>query len=190
MSGSELRNLIPMILFWGVLPLWLVAGFADWLLHRRTSIEHTSGFRESTLHALQAVQIGIPLVAGLFFEINSLVLAVMILAVIVHMLTALWDTLYTNPRRYISPLEQHIHSHLEYLPVVAVLLVVLLHWDAFLGLFGTGETPASFVLRLKAEAVPLPYTLGVLIPVVVVQGGLLIEEMWRTASSRSPSNPG
>jgi hypothetical protein len=190
MSGNELRSLVPMILFWGVLPVWLVAGFADWLLHRRSSIEHTSGFRESALHVLQAVQIGIPLMAGLFLEINSLVLAVMILAVIAHMLTALWDTLYTNPRRYISPLEQHIHSHLEYLPVIAVLLVMLLHWDAFLGLFGAGETPASFVLRLKTEAVPLPYLLGVLIPTVLVQGGLLVEEMLRTASPRSAPNTG
>ena len=193
MSG-DLRSLIPCVLLWGLLPVWVLAGIADYVLHRRTSIEKTSGFGESALHVLQAAQVAVPLLAGLFLEINSLVLGVMIVCVIAHMLTALWDTTYTTPRRFISAFEQHVHSHLEYIPVVAVLLVVLLHWEAFIGLFGAGEGSASFSLHLKSEPIPLRYVYGVLVPVFLIQGVLLAEESlrtWRAASkTRATTNTG
>jgi hypothetical protein len=35
-----------------VLPLWLVAGVADWLCHRKADIEHTAGPSESAMHLL------------------------------------------------------------------------------------------------------------------------------------------
>jgi hypothetical protein len=176
----ELHVLIPGLLLWFLLPLWFLAGVADYLLHRRTQIEDTSGLGESRLHILQAIEIGIPLLAGLFLEINSGVLALMILFVAAHTATALWDTSYSNPRRYISPFEQHVHSHLEYIPIVAVALVVVLHWDAFLGLFGAGTSRASFDIKLKSNPVPLPYLLAVLVP-VFVQSLLLTEETLRSA---------
>jgi hypothetical protein len=39
------------ILF-GILPLWIVPGFLDYLMHRKSSIETTSGTHESLIHAL------------------------------------------------------------------------------------------------------------------------------------------
>jgi hypothetical protein len=162
------------------LPIWLLAGVADYWLHRRSAIEHTSGVKESALHVLQAAQIGVPLLAGLFLKINSLVLAVMIVCVIAHTLTAVWDTAYTAPRRVISPLEQHVHSHLEYIPMVAVSLVALLHWDAFLGIVGAGATPASLSLAWKEQPIPMPYVVGTLLAVFGLQGVLLAEETLRT----------
>jgi hypothetical protein len=36
-----------------VLPVWLAAGFADYLCHRAASIETRSGWKESLLHLLQ-----------------------------------------------------------------------------------------------------------------------------------------
>jgi hypothetical protein len=174
----EIRTLILGLMLWLLLPLWFLAGVADYLLHRRTDIELTSGIGESRLHVLQAIELGIPLLAGLFLEINSTVLAVMILFVVAHTATALWDASYSDPRRYISPLEQHVHSHLEYIPIVAVLLLVVLHWDAFLGIFGA-EDP-SFAIRLKSNPVPLPYVLAVLVP-VFLQSLLLTEETLRSA---------
>jgi hypothetical protein len=176
----ELRQLIVGALLYFALPVWLLAGIADYLCHRRTAIEATSGVAESTLHVVQAIEVGIPLLAGLFFEINSLVLAVMLAGVVTHTLTALWDGLYTQRRRYISPVEQHIHSHLEYIPIVAVLLVALLYWDAFRALFGVGSQPASFVLEPKHEPIPPRYLAIVLVPVLFVQGALLLEEFART----------
>jgi hypothetical protein len=49
------------ILMYFILPLWLAAGFADYLCHRAAHIEQTSGVKESILHLLQFVEMGIPL---------------------------------------------------------------------------------------------------------------------------------
>ncbi|MGZ3585148.1 MAG: hypothetical protein ACXVCT_20590 [Ktedonobacterales bacterium] len=54
-------------LLYVVLPTWLAAGFADYLFHRRTKIEQTSGPRESLIHWLMMTETGIPVLMGLFF---------------------------------------------------------------------------------------------------------------------------
>ena len=36
------------MLMYFVMPLWLAAGFADYLCHRATHIERTSGWKESS----------------------------------------------------------------------------------------------------------------------------------------------
>ena len=36
------------LLMYGVMPLWIVAGLADWWCHRRTGIERTSGLRRAS----------------------------------------------------------------------------------------------------------------------------------------------
>jgi hypothetical protein len=41
------------VLMYFVLPVWLAAGFADYLCHRAASIETRSGWRETLLHLLQ-----------------------------------------------------------------------------------------------------------------------------------------
>jgi hypothetical protein len=41
------------ILMYFILPIWLAAGFADYLCHRASSIDTTSGWKESLLHLLQ-----------------------------------------------------------------------------------------------------------------------------------------
>jgi hypothetical protein len=166
-------------------PLWLIAGVADYLCHRWTDIGHTSGLKESALHVVQALEVGVPLLAGLLLEINALVLAVMIAGVIAHSLTAVWDVSYTAPRRHISPFEQHVHSYLEFIPVMAVSVVALLHWEQFAALFGQGVQEADFSLRLKREPIPSVY-LGVVLGLI---GGLelvpLIEEFWRSWRQRT-----
>jgi hypothetical protein len=168
--SDDLRLLIPAFMLWVLLPVWVVAGIADYLLHRRTRIECTSGWGESRLHVLQALEIGVPLLAGLFLEINGLVVAIMIVFVVAHTLTALWDASYTAPLRDISPIEQHVHSHLEYVPLVAVALVTLLYWN----------TLGSFELRLKTQPLPVATIMTVLILVFGVQGFLLLEEALRS----------
>jgi hypothetical protein len=183
----SLRELIPAFMLYVLLPLWFVAGVADYLLHRRTRIERTSGVGESRLHVLQAIEIAIPLLAGLFLEINSLVLAIMILFVLAHTATALWDAAYSTPRRYISPLEQHVHSHLEYVPLVAVALVVLMHWEGFLGLLSLPGGTADFGIRLKRAPLSGTVILAVLVPVFLVQGTLLAEEAIRTGRAARPT---
>ena len=175
----DLRALILGALLYVLFPLWLVAGVADYMLHRRTDIERSSGLKESALHVVQALQVGIALVTCLFLEINALVLAISLICVLAHTFTALWDGLYTDKRRFISPVEQHVHSHLEYLPLVAMLLVVILYWGQFCALFGVGPEPAHFRLMLKEPPVPTKYLVVVLGPIIFLQGGLLMEEFLR-----------
>src|SRR4051794_9608750 len=67
-----------------VLPLWLLSGFTDYICHARTDIAHTSGAHESLLHLLQTVEIGLPLLAFLFFSVDALLLVLMLAGVMAH----------------------------------------------------------------------------------------------------------
>jgi hypothetical protein len=182
-----MEALLISILLYVLLPLWLVAGVGDYLCHRRAKLENTSGLPESALHVLQAALVGIPLVVGLFFEVNALVLLILIAGALLHTLAALWDGLYTHPRRNISAIEQHIHSHLEYIPLVAVLIVTVIHWPVFLQLIGLGTTTASFSLQAKREPLPVGVVVAVLGSVFLFQGALLAEELVRAARAAARS---
>src|SRR5213595_956296 len=83
-------NAAQYALMYFVLPLWLAAGFADYLCHRASHIEVTSGYKESLIHLLMFSEVAVPLLAAIFFEINALIIATMITAFIAHQLTALW----------------------------------------------------------------------------------------------------
>ena len=41
-----------LILMYFVLPVWLLAGFADWLCHRACQIDTTTRVKESLIHPL------------------------------------------------------------------------------------------------------------------------------------------
>src|ERR1700683_1844172 len=60
------------------LPVWLASGFLDYIWHRRTKIETTSGLEESLMHSLMMAEAGPAVLAELFLEIDSSVLAMMI----------------------------------------------------------------------------------------------------------------
>jgi hypothetical protein len=125
-----LHALLWKLLSLGVLPAWLLAGAADWLCHRRTHIECNSGARESRMHLLLHAQIALPVLLGLWFEINAGMLAFMALCVAAHMFTSLADTRLAQPLRHISPIEQQVHGWLEMLPLFALACVAMLHADA------------------------------------------------------------
>jgi hypothetical protein len=160
-----LHSLVTGLLYL-TLPLWLVAGFGDWLCHRRSQIQRTAGPRESALHLCLYLLIAVPIVLALFLEIGTSLLLVMAVCVFAHMACSLLDTSFAQPRRHISPLEQQIHSFLEMLPFFALALAAMLHWN-------TVVDPAwHWSSRLK----PLPksWTLGVLL--AMLAGLLLIME--------------
>lgn len=192
--------LIRYYLLYFIIPLWLVAGLADYLLHRQTKIEDTSGIKESLLHAVQLGETGIAIVAGLLFEINALVLLVMLIALVMHAATALWDTRYAIHSRYVGALEQHVHSFLEVLPVMAVSFVIILHWSQFLALVGLGSESPRFDLQFKSSPIPVSYLVSLSIAVVTFAILPYAEELWRCAkqagvrevlskSSLSPARP-
>jgi hypothetical protein len=152
------------------LPLWLLAGFGDWLSHRRSQIDRTAGPRESALHLLLYLLIALPIALALFLEIGTALLLFMTACVLAHMAVSLWDTSFAQPRRHISPLEQQIHSYLEMLPLFAVALAAVLHWNAVVN--------PAWHWSVRLAPLPTSWTLGVL--AALLAGLLLIvEELWR-----------
>ncbi len=167
------------ILMYFVLPVWFCAGVADYLCHRLTDLEHTTGAKESLIHLLMFGEIAVPLLAALLFEINALVFAIMIGAFVAHEATALWDVSYAATRRHVTPIEQHVHSFLELMPLAAGLLVATLHWGQLLALFGLGDEPARFTLEWKREPLPPGYVTTVLAAAVLIELLPYLEELRR-----------
>jgi hypothetical protein len=81
------------ILMYFILLVWLAAGFADYLCHRASPIE-TSGWKESLLHLLPFSEMAIQTLAAIFLQINALVIATMIVCLVTHEATAIWDVSY------------------------------------------------------------------------------------------------
>lgn len=146
---------------WFVLPVWLVAGLADWWCHRRTDIEHTAGVEESLIHAAMMTEGGLPTILGLFFEVDAGLLALTYATLAVHEVTAVWDVAYADGRREISPTEQHVHGFLERTPLMAAAFLTVLHWDQARSLVGLGGRP-DWRLRRKRRPVSARYRLGLL----------------------------
>jgi hypothetical protein len=168
-----------LILLYFVLPVWLLAGVADWLCHRASHIETTTGAKESLIHLLMFGEVGLPLLAALFLQINALIFAVMIVAFFVHEATALWDVSYATTARVVTPFEQHVHSFLEMIPLMAIICVASLHWGQFLALFGAGSETARFTLEWKKDPLPVAYIATLLVCVVLFEFLPYIEELLR-----------
>jgi hypothetical protein len=158
--------------------VWLAAGVADYLCHRASDIEHTSGVHEALLHGVQFLLVGAPLLAVLFLEVNATILLAMLAGLALHQATAIWDVRYANERRRVSPMEQHIHGVLEMMPAFATTVVAILNWPDVLALFGAG--PAAFALEAKRDPLPAAYLLAVLAGVVVCGVLPYGEELLRT----------
>ena len=175
-----LETLLPHLLLYIVLPLWLVAGLGDYLCHRHTRIELTSGARESWLHLLEYLELAVPLLAGLYLHINALVLTLMFAFVIAHSATAVWDTSYTAPRRDITVAEQHVHGWLEVLPWSALAIVVALHWNEL--------SAGDWSLRWREEPLASSHTLPVLAGLALALMAIA-DELRRTLRAARRSAP-
>jgi len=162
-----------------ILPFWFLVGFSDYLCHRATRIEQTSGLKESLIHSLMFLEITVPVVLCLYFEITSLVLFTVLVAFAVHAVTALWDVAYAQPRRQVWLIEQHIHSYLAVIPFMVASFVIVLHWTDFLGLFGVGNAIADWSLRWKEPPLPVAYHIGLSIAATAFLGIPYLEELWR-----------
>ncbi len=165
-------------LLYFTVPLWVIAGSLDYLWHRRTHIEKTSGTLESAIHALMMTEAGIPMLLGLTLEVNAGVILLMIAAFFAHAATAIWDVAYAVERRKVTPNEQHVHSFLEVLPFCAVSFVICLHWDQFTSLFGQSDEKPRFELKRKQPPLPTSYLAGFL-TAVAVNGAAYGEELIR-----------
>ena len=174
-----MAQLAQYILMYFVLPLWLAAGLADWFCHRASRIEVTAGPREPVFHLLGLAEMGVPVMLALFFEINALVIAVMLAALVLHELTTWLDLRYAASTREIMPVEQLVHSFVEVLPLMGLGFIVLLYWGQFLALFGLGGESARFALALKQQPLPLAYTLSAVAATVLFNVIPFTEELIR-----------
>jgi hypothetical protein len=172
-------TVIQNTLLYFVLPLWVVAGFADYLCHRKADIEHTAGPKESVIHLLGFGVVGVPVLAGLFLEINAAVLLVMIAGFLLHEAITYWDVAYANSTREVAPIEQHVHNYLALVPLIALVLAAVLHWPQFLALFGLGSSPADFSMTWKQNPLPLWYIATLLAVIALFDLFPFIEELWR-----------
>lgn len=176
-----METIAQSILMFFLLPLWLAAGFADWLCHRRAGIEHTAGLKESLIHVLMFAEVGVPLVGALVLEINALVLGVMVAAFLLHEATALWDVSYAVSRRTVSPWEQHVHSFLEMIPLMGILLLTVLYFERLI--------EPDFGLAFKSTPLPMGYFAalgcGIVLFTVIPYGNELI----RCAIARGKARP-
>lgn len=176
-------NAVWTLLVYVVLPLWVVAGFLDYLCHRASDIEHATGIRESLIHWLMVLEVAVPLLLAVFFRINALLLSLMIVCLVAHEITGYLDLKLAMATRKVTIFEHQVHSVLEILPFTAMLLVMALHWPQTLALFGLGTQAADFSLGPKqvprwGELIPpgAAFVLLVLLPYA--------EEMWRGRTAK------
>jgi hypothetical protein len=145
------------LVLYGCLPLWLIMGLLDYICHRRTKIEENSGLKESLYHAVMGVQIGVPIFLGLYFQINVLVLLLMLAALIFHVWIAHCDVQYARATRPISMLEMHVHSFLETLPIFTVALLICINWNAFVDLITFNWSGHMHLVFERAQGVTTNY---------------------------------
>ena len=127
-------QLLVYLILYGLLPLWGITGFIDWCCHRATGIERTSGVKESAIHVLMGVQLGIPIVLCLVFYVNVLILLICFLAFLLHEVVAHYDVYYSAPLRRISIWEVHVHNYMATIPLYLLMLIIVLNWEVMLKL--------------------------------------------------------
>ncbi len=130
----EIKELLKNLILFGLLPLWGICGLIDWTCHRATKIEHTSGLRESLVHSLMGIQLGIPILLVLFFYVNVTILLLCIAAWLAHEFVAHYDVHYSAPKRHISIWEVHVHNYMATIPLFLLMLIVVINWEMFVNL--------------------------------------------------------
>lgn len=171
-------------LLYFVVPVWLAAGLADYLHHRRSDIEHTAGTKESAIHLLMMTEAGVPAMLGLFRELNAGVLLSAVGAFVLHELTAYWDVSYAESQRTVTPGEQHVHSFLEVVPLMATAFMAVLHNDQARALLRIGGHRPRFGLRPKGQPLSRRYVRRLLGAIALCIAAPYTEELlrcWRTA---------
>jgi hypothetical protein len=182
-DSATIATLLWWLLGGVVFPAWLLSGFADYACHARTDIAHTSGVHESALHLLQTAEIGVPMLAFLFLEVDATVLLLMFAGVLLHTFSSWRDLRYAAALRVIPPSEQYVHSFLNVLPWVALALVAVLHWPVVAGLLDP-SIASRWSLQLREPAFDRAIVVGILVASALlgVVPGLL--EFARTLAAR------
>jgi hypothetical protein len=162
-----------------IMPAWSLVGALDWLWHRQTKIETTSGPKESAMHLLMMAEAGVPVLAGLFLESNAGLLRLMTAGMLMHQATVMWDVGYTVSRRKIPAREQHTHTFMETLPFDILAVFACFHPEQFLAMFGLGDEKPDFTLRLKRPGLPVSQIAAIFGAMTLFNTLPHMEEFWR-----------
>ncbi|MFJ9821783.1 hypothetical protein ACIRU3_42385 [Streptomyces sp. NPDC101151] len=122
---------------------------------------------------------------GLLARINPLVLTAMGGAALAHGATALYDVSLAVGDRDVRPVEQHVHSFLEVLPLTALAFTACLHADQVRKTLRGGSDPQDWRLLPKEHPLPAAYLAGlagVIVSGVVVPYAEELRRCLRTAS--------
>jgi hypothetical protein len=171
-------------LLYALIPLWLLTGLLDWLCHRASRIETTSGVPESAVHLALFAEAGIALLCGLYLEITASVLLIMIGAWAMHEITGYWDFRLATGLRTITPFEQRVHDYMTAIPFAALSLIAILHWPQLAALLGLGPEAADFSIRLNETPLPFAYRIGLPIAVILLNVIPYAEEFLRCRRAR------
>jgi len=165
------------LLLWVIYPIWLIAGAVDWLCHRATRIETTSGSTESWLHLAQFLSLAAFLAAALLLPFSAIALIATLAAVLVHTVLSYIDVRFTIGRRHISALEQHVHGFMDVLPWVACALWIVMNLH--------GDSAYANAWHMDARG-----TLILFGSYTVLAGAPVVIELRRTLRTRSPLSDG
>lgn len=132
---------------------------------RTTDIERTSGATESWLHLAQFICLAIALACAVLLQIGAAAFAVMVAFVLAHSVLSYVDVRYTDGRRRILPIEQTIHGFMDVLPLVAVALIGVQHWQQI----RLGSTAFALQVAVEMERVLLLSSFAVLAGLPIIE---------------------
>ncbi len=191
-SLDATAQLLQKLLLYAFLPVWVLAGFGDWLMHRWQRIEHSAGWRESALHLLMVAEMGVAVGAVLLFQMTATIFVLLLLACLLHEFTVWTDLNYAAARRRIPVPEQWVHSIQIVLPWAGLATLAVIHRGQAAGAIGLGDVPADWSIRLKEP--PLPITevtiaVGAALLLVVVPFVLELVRCLRSARAEHSRPP-
>lgn len=116
-----LKHLLQNLVF-----LWIAMGFLDWVCHRKSKIEETTGLSESLFHLLQLFITAAGFAIAVFWPINVSTLFILSLLWSTHQFVTWIELSHVTGSRVITALEQMVHSFMEVLPLTAIMLLAVL----------------------------------------------------------------
>lgn len=147
-------HLLERLLLGALLPVWMLAGLADWACHRRERIEASAGWRESALHLLMIGELGLAVVLLLWWQVTATVLLLVLAACVLHEITLWCDLTYASTKRVIPPIEQWVHGLQMGLPWLGLLTLCIAYRGQALAILGLGGEAVDWGLRLRDPPVP------------------------------------
>ena len=181
-------QLIEHLLLVVLLPLWMLAGLADWACHRHERIEASAGWKEPALHLLMLGQLGLAILVVLWCEVTASVLLLVLAACVLHEVTLWFDLGYANARRRIPAVEQWVHGVQMALPWIGFVALAVVHREQLLAIVGLGPAGPDWSLRLRTPPVPVEARAAVLAGAAVLVVLPFLQE-WQRARALTRVSP-